>query len=108
MKLEQEKYERYLNEIDNENLSETEIREIKKILEIAKSIDLFDIEIPDRIVPPGEKELGRVNAFEIKGEIKNFLELYKETKRAIKAHSSKSRGSSGSSITLTIKNIMSI
>lgn len=104
----QEKYEGYLNGINNENLSETEIREIKKILEIARSINLFDIDIPDRIIPPGEKELGRVNAFEIRGEVKSFLDLFKKSKKIIKEHGKASKVESKMPKSLRIRNVMSI
>lgn len=105
----QEKYEKYLYGIDGENLSVTEVKQIERILEIAKSIDLFDIDIPDRIVPPGERELGRVNVFEIKGEIKNFLDLYKESQKIEKSkESSPKEISEVSEVSdvLRIKNVM--
>ena len=103
----QEKYEGYLNGINGDNLSETEKREIVKILEIAKSINLFECDIPDRIVQPGEREIGRVNAFKIKGEIKSFLDLFKESKKVLnKGNISNTKEKSGISETIRIKNIM--
>ena len=79
----QQKYEKYLDGINNENLSPTEKNEIAKILEIAKALNLFEIEIGERIILPGEKELSRINAFEIKGDVKKFLELFKQSKKEL-------------------------
>ena len=100
----QEKYEKYLDGIKNENLSVTEKRKIEKILEIAKILNLFEIDFGERIVPPGEKELSRVNAFEIKGDVKKFLELFKKSKEEIK----KERGNVKISDSLRIRTAMSV
>ena len=100
----QEKYEKYLEGINNSNLSLTEKKEIEKILEIAKAINLFEEQIPERIIPPGEEELGRVRAFEVRGEVKKFLELFKQSKEAVRKVKKEVKVSN----TLQIRNIMSI
>lgn len=104
----QEKYEKYIDGINNSNLSETEIREVKRIIEIMKEYDFFDLIIPERIVPPGERELGRVNAFEIKGEVKRFMDLFKESKKAIKKAEKNSKTNTKSGEILRIRNTMSV
>lgn len=102
-----EKYERYIDKIENPNLTASERKEIEKILEIAKEINLFEMEIPDRIIPPGEKELGRIHAFEVKGEIKSFLELYKKTTKVVKNNKTENKESLAE-INLRLKNVMNV
>ena len=103
-----EKYEIYLTRVQNDNLSVSERKEIERILEIAREINLFEMEIPDRIIPPGEKELGRVHAFEVKGETKSFLELYKQSTKVIKKSKESKKEESLSEISLRLKKFMNI
>ena len=74
----QQKYKKYTSGINNPRLSKTDIYEIKQIIELANSIDLFDMEIGNRIIPPGEKDLGEVQLFKITATQKKFSELYKK------------------------------
>lgn len=79
------KYIKYLDGINNSKLSQKEIAEIEKIMELAKSIELFEREIPERIIQPDEKELIEPQLFKVSGEQKRFLELFKiATKTATK------------------------
>ena len=78
----QKKYAKYINGIDNPNLTSSEIYEIKRILELAKSIDLFELELKDRDENFEDTDF-RVRTFEVKGVQKRFLELYEESKKAI-------------------------
>lgn len=75
------KYGKYLDGFDKYKLSQTETYEIQKILELSNSINLFNMEIPKRIVPPGEKELGEVSLFKISGEERRFSDLYKNASK---------------------------
>ena len=43
----QKKYKKFIDGIENKNLSESEIYEIEQILELGKSIELWDLEIQD-------------------------------------------------------------
>ena len=93
----------------NSNLSNSEAVEISKILKIAIDIELFDMEIGERNVLPGERELGRVTAFEVKGEVKKFLECFKQSKKSVKKSENKeqtvSHKSSGESTTENVLRI---
>lgn len=80
----QEKYERYLKGNINTNLSISEKKEIEKIIEIAIAINLFEEIIPERTIEPNEKDLSRVRTFEVKGEVKKFVDLFKETENIIR------------------------
>lgn len=71
------KYTKYLDGINGKNLSETDIYEIGQILDLARSINLFEIDIPERVIPPGEKDLSEVALFRVSGSQKRFLELFK-------------------------------
>ena len=75
------KYSKYIDGIENGNFSQKEINEIKKILELADSINLFEMEIPERIIPPGEKDLSEVQLFKVTGSQKKFLDLYKSARK---------------------------
>lgn len=79
----QKKYSKYVNGIDNPNLTSSEIYEIERILELAKSIDLFELEFKDRDKNIEDMDF-RVRTFEVKGEQKRFLEIYEESKKAIR------------------------
>ena len=79
----QTKYKKYLDGIDNPRLSESDIYEIEQVMELAKAIDLFNMEIGDRIIPPGEKELDEVQLFKVSAVQKKFLELYKNANKVI-------------------------
>lgn len=81
----QEKYTHYEGDFDKDNLSKNELREIEEILDIARQIGLFHMELGERIVPPGEKEIGRVNAFKVTGNQKRFLDIYKSARALSKA-----------------------
>lgn len=73
----QTKYKKYIDGINNPRLSKSDIYEIEQIMELAYSIDLFNMEIGDRIIPPGEKDLSEVQLFKVTATQKKFLELYK-------------------------------
>ena len=52
-------------------------------MERAQSIDLFNMEIENRIIPPGEKDLSEVQLFKISSTQKKFLELYKDANKVL-------------------------
>jgi len=62
----------------NRNLSESEIYEIQQIIQIGKEIELWNMEIPERIIPPSEKEITRNEVFKVKGTQREFLDLFKK------------------------------
>jgi len=76
----QKKYKRYINGIENKNLSESEIYEIEQILELGKYIELWDLEIPNRIIPPGERDIIRNDTFKVSGTQREFIDLFKTAK----------------------------
>ena len=78
------KYKKYLNGINNKKLSKREIHEIEKIIELARSINLFEMEIPEKIVKSYEENLYNVQLFKVSGSQKRFLELYKEATKTVK------------------------
>lgn len=73
----QTKYKKYIDGINNPRLSKSDIYEIEQIMELAHSIDLFNMEIGSRIIPPDEKDLIEVQLFKVSAAQKKFLELYK-------------------------------
>lgn len=79
----QTKYKKYIDGINNPRLSKSDIYEIEQIMELAHSIDLFNIEIGDRIIPPGEKDLSEVQLFKVTATQKKFLELYKGVNKIV-------------------------
>ena len=79
----QTKYKKYIDGIDNPRLSESDIYEIEQVMELANAIDLFNMEIGDRIIPPGEKELDEVQLFKVTAVQKKFMELYKDANKVI-------------------------
>ena len=78
----QKKYGKYLNGIENPNLTATEIYEIQKIIELGMSFNLFDLDLPDRSVENEAFDF-RVRTFEVVGEQKRFLDIYEESKKEI-------------------------
>lgn len=79
----QTKYKKYIDGINNPRLSKSDIYEIEQIMELAYSIDLFNKEIGDRIIPPGERDLSDVQLFKITATQTKFLELYKEANKVL-------------------------
>lgn len=79
----QTKYKKYIDGINNPRLSKSDIYEIEQIMELAHSIDLFNMEIGDRIIPPGERDLSEIQLFNVTATQKKFLELYKNANRII-------------------------
>ena len=78
----QSKYNQYLDN-NLENLSNEKIQEIKEILELGSEIDLWQIEIPDRIIKDKKehtKSLGEkvFESFELTGVLKDFINLENE------------------------------
>ncbi len=89
----QTKYKKYINGINNNNLSKKEIHEIEKIMDLADSIELFEREIPDRIIPPGEKEIDEVQLFKVSGTQQRFLELFKTARNIEKTKETRKESS---------------
>lgn len=103
----QQKYKLYLDKKEkNNNLSESELEQIKKIIELGKAIDLWDMEIPDRIVPPGEKDIIRNDTFRVSGTQREFLELFKKAKSIARGSQDKTQEETPASKSLKIKNIL--
>ena len=100
LKIIKTKYEKYLEGINNHNLSETEIYEIEQVLELGKTIDLWNLEIPEIPIKEGAKNITRNNVFKVVGEQKRFLDLFK------KANEIKKERKPGPK--LRIRNIISI
>ena len=80
----QKKYKRYIDGIENKNLSESELHEIQSIIELGKIIELWDLEIPDRIIPPGERDISRNDTFKVTGTQREFIDLFKEARTIVK------------------------
>ena len=74
------KYIKYLDSNNLDELDEIKKNTIIEILEIANEIGLFGIEFPDRIIPPGEKEIDHVGTFELSATQKELTELVKESR----------------------------
>lgn len=96
----QNKYKRYISGINNNNLDESDILKIQKILDLGSTIELWDIEIPDRIIKPEEKYILKNKTFTATGTQRKFLDLFNEAKR-IKKERKLTRG-------LRLKNILSV
>lgn len=79
----QNKYKKYIDGIDNPRLSKSDIYEIEQIMDLAYSIDLFNKEIGERIIPPGEKDLSEVQLFKVTATQKKFLEFYKKANKVV-------------------------
>ena len=77
----QAKYSKYLTETFSDNLNPTEQYEIEEILLLGRSINLWDVMIPNREKKQiNEISIDRINAFKATAETKRFLELYKSAK----------------------------
>ncbi len=73
----QQKYIEYRNEIDKEELTEEERKNIEKIIAKGEEIDLWDREL--KKIPKGQiGKILNVDSFEIKGNLHDFVELEKE------------------------------
>lgn len=88
----QKKYARYLENFDTSTLTESEIYEIEQILELGKreDINLWEKEIPERIIPPGEAEIDEVKIFEATATQKRFNEIFHNVTRKNKVKLGKS------------------
>ncbi len=77
----QKKYSKYLTgPINDPSLSKTDIYEIQEIVNIGLKINLWDIEIPKKLIKSKgmEDDTEKISAFEVKGEQKKFVELFKQ------------------------------
>ena len=90
MKEIQAKYSRYLeNEFDG--LNEKQIEEVREIIEIGSRIDLWQIELPDRIKKEGEGRESRgfskanVGPFELVGLLQEFVKTENEVNEIVNA-----------------------
>ena len=83
MKKIQTKYKKYIEGINNPRLNKAAIYEIEQIMELAHSIDLFNMEIGTRIIPPGEKDLSQVQLFKVSATQKKFMDLYKDANKIL-------------------------
>ena len=73
----QNKYNKYLNGFDNfEELNENEKEQIQEIIEIASSIDLWNIEFSPISKTRGTKN--ELNPFEITGVLKDYVDINDE------------------------------
>lgn len=77
----QKKYSRYIDVINNKNLSESELYEIENIIELGRKIELWDLEIPERIKASNQKDISRNNVFKVSGTQKEFMDLFKKAER---------------------------
>lgn len=88
----QKKYFKYLdNPVYNANLTDTEIYEIEEIVRVGISIDLWDIEIPERTIDPKERDIEQTATFKLKGEQKDFVNLFRQASKIVSDNSKKSR-----------------
>ena len=80
----QDKYKGYLeNEFDG--LNEKQIEEVREIIKLGTRIDLWQIELPEKIQQTRSDETNersltdrKIGSFEVTGLLKNFIELEKE------------------------------
>lgn len=88
----QKKYRRYIENFEKSTLTESEIYEIEQILELGKreDINLWEREIPERIIPPGEAEIDEVKIFEATATQKRFNEIFNNVTRKSKVKLGKS------------------
>lgn len=77
----QTRYKKYLEDTDFSHLNDKEIYEIQEIISLGRNIDLWSIEIPDRVILPGEPDISRNNTFKVTGTQKKFIELFKNAKK---------------------------
>ena len=88
----QTKYFKYLdNPSFSSNLTDIEIYEIEEIINVGLSIDLWNIEIPERTIDPKERDIQQFSTFKLKGEQKEFVELFREASKMNSNTSSKSK-----------------
>ena len=78
----QSKYKEYLEQ-EFDGLNEKQIEEIEEIIRLGSQIDLWQIELPDRIAKSGETRVRsftgkNVGPFELTGLLKDFVELEDE------------------------------
>ena len=78
----QSKYKEYLEQ-EYDGLNEKQVEEIEEIIDLGSQIDLWQIELPDRIAKDGETQersfTGKnVRPFELMGLLKDFVELEDE------------------------------
>ncbi|MGN1300615.1 MAG: DEAD/DEAH box helicase, partial [Clostridia bacterium] len=70
----QNTYNKYLNGFENfEDLDESEKEQIQEIIEIAASIDLWNVELPP--IPKTKGSKNEMDPFEITGILRDYLEL---------------------------------
>ena len=70
----QNTYNKYLNGFENfEDLDESEKEQIQEIIEIASSIDLWNVELPP--IPKTKGSKNEMDPFEITGILRDYLEL---------------------------------
>ena len=73
----QSKYNKYLNDFENfEELNENEKEQIQEIIEIAASIDLWNIEFPP--IPKTRGTKNELDPFEITGVLKDYVDINNE------------------------------
>ena len=88
----QKKYFKYLdNPSYNSNLTDIEIYEIEEIVKVGMSIDLWNIEIPERTIDPKEHDIQQFATFKLKGEQKDFVDLFRQASKMTTDTSSKSK-----------------
>lgn len=88
----QKKYFKYLdNPSYNANLTDTEIYEIEEIVKVGMSIDLWNIEIPERTIDPKEHDIQQFATFKLKGEQKEFVDLFRQASNITTDTSAKSK-----------------
>lgn len=81
LKMIKTKYTKYLDDSLLESLDDKKRTMIESIIDISKSLNLFDIDIPDRIIPPNEKDIDYVDTFELTASQKELSELVKESRK---------------------------
>lgn len=75
------KYEKYLDSKLLDNLDEKKKMMVEGILEIAQDLNLFDIDIPDRVIPPNEKDIDHVGTFELTAAQSELIDLVKKSRK---------------------------
>lgn len=81
LKKTQIKYRKYLDETLFDSLDDKKKYLIGQILEIAEEISLFDIDIPERTIPPNEKDIDYVDTFELTALQTELVDLVKESRK---------------------------
>ena len=87
------KYEKYLDSKLLDDLDEKKRMMVEEIIEIAQGLNIFDIDIPDRIIPPNEKDIDYVGTFELTAAQSELVDLVKKSRRVggVRSQSSKIR-----------------